>query len=277
MDDVLDPAAAREVLLEVARGVLTGEYITLSPALFVFLGVLGAFVVTRTITRSIRRRAAAGGAPSGPIRDITIGGVHVHHQVFGIVGMFLTGLLIITIGPTGAGLDWLAVLFGVAVGLAFDEFALWWHLEDVYWSEHGRKSVDAVAWVLVVCASIRAVVDLVEIPGDFAEASAAVDELGDLGTLLRWIMVGLVVLFVVPAVLCAVKGKLVTAALGLVYPPVGVVGACRLAKPGSWWARSCYRPGGRRAARAARRFGVDYTGRWDRWRDLAGGRPTDAQ
>jgi len=273
MGGELDPALAWDVLSDTLLGILTGEYITLTPALWVFLGVLGAFVVTRTITRFIRRRGARGGPASGPIKDITIGGVHVHHQVFGIIGMFVTGLLIITVQPADTGLDVLAVLFGVGVGLAFDEFALWWHLDDVYWSEHGRKSVDAVAWVLVVCASIRAVIDLVEIPADFADAYASVGELGDLGTLLRWLMIGLVVLFVGPAIVCVAKGKLVTAALGLVYPPIGVVGAIRLAKPESWWARRLYPADGRRATRAAHRFGEQYASRLNRWRDMIGGTP----
>lgn len=277
MDGQLDPGEAWDLVSAVLLDLVTGQYITLSPALWVFVGVLGAFLVTRTITRFIRRRGARGGPATGPIKDITIGGVHVHHQVFGIIGMFLAGLLIITIQPTGVGLDLLAVLFGVSVGLAFDEFALWWHLDDVYWSEHGRKSIDAVAWVLVGCASIRAIVDLAEIPADFAAAYDSVGELGDLGTLLRWIMIGLVALFVVPAVLCVLKGKLVTAALGLVYPPVGVVGAIRLAKPGSWWARRLYPAAGRRTARVDRRFGDHYASRWNRWRDLIGGTPDVAE
>jgi len=88
-------------------------------------------------------------------------------------------------------------------------------------------------------------------------------------------MIALVVLFVVPAVISIVKGKLVTAALGLVYPPIGIVGAIRLAKPGSWWARHLYPTGGRRRARADRRFDEHYEGRLNRLRDLVGGTPTD--
>lgn len=275
MDVGVDPSVVWDVLRTTILGVLTGDYITLTPALWVFVGVLGAFVVTRSITRFIRARSARGGQATGPIKDITIGGVHVHHQVFGIVTMFLTGLIIITVQPTDTALDLLAVLFGVGVGLAFDEFALWWHLDDVYWSEHGRKSIDAVAWALVLCASIRAILDLAEIPSDFMAAFAVFDEFGDFGRLLRWLMIALVVLFVVPAVISIVKGKLVTAALGLVYPPIGIVAAIRLAKPGSWWARHLYPTGGRRGDRADRRFGEHYKGRLNRLRDLVGGTPTD--
>jgi len=61
---------------------------------------------------------------------------------------------------TGTLLNLLALLFGIGVGLAFDEFALWLHLDDVYWSREGRKSIDAVAWALVVTASVPAILDL---------------------------------------------------------------------------------------------------------------------
>ena len=64
----------------------------------------------------------------------------------------------------------LALLFGIGVGLAFDEFALWLHLDDVYWSRQGRKSIDAVAWALVVTASVRAVLDLFTVFEGVAEA-----------------------------------------------------------------------------------------------------------
>ena len=41
-------------------------------------------------------------------------------------------------------LDVLAAVFGIGAGLTLDEFALWVHLEDVYWAEQGRASLDAV-------------------------------------------------------------------------------------------------------------------------------------
>ena len=36
------------------------------------------------------------------------------------------------------------------MGLTLDEFALWLHLEDVYWSEEGRSSVDAVIFAAII-------------------------------------------------------------------------------------------------------------------------------
>ncbi len=43
------------------------------------------------------------------------------------------------------GID--AAVFGASAGLTLDEFALWTRLEDVYWSEEGRSSLEAVAIV----------------------------------------------------------------------------------------------------------------------------------
>jgi len=113
---------------ELIKSVLLGRFIDVGPALWVFIGVLGAFAVTRGITRFIRHRSASGVEASGPIKDITIGGVHIHHQVFGISLMFVSGLLLVTTTPQDVLLDVLALLFGIGTGLAFDEFALWLHL-----------------------------------------------------------------------------------------------------------------------------------------------------
>jgi len=51
-------------------------------------------------------------------------------------------------------LDAAAAVFGAGVGLTVDEFALWLHLEDVYWADQGRKSVDAMFCVLVITGAL---------------------------------------------------------------------------------------------------------------------------
>ena len=85
----------------------------------------------------------------------------------------------------------------------------------------------------------------------------------------------LVAITVIPALICLLKGKIVTAALGILYQPIGFVGAFRLAKPQSCWARHLYGADSRRRVRSERRFGVEYTARWERFRDLVGGAPTE--
>ena len=99
-----------------------------------------AFIVTFVITRIIVRLIRSG---RGPFKDNTVGGVHVHHVVPGLFLMIAGGL--IAIGGIGTGWDNFAgVVFGMGLALVLDEFALILHLQDVYWEEEGRLSVDAV-------------------------------------------------------------------------------------------------------------------------------------
>jgi len=70
------------------------------------------------------------------------------------------------------------------------------------------------------------------------------------------------------------KGKFVTGVLGLFISVIALVGAIRLAKPGSWWAVRRYARQPARAARAGRRFDQRYEERWNRLRDLVAGAPT---
>jgi hypothetical protein len=77
-----------------------------------------------------------------------------HHQVFGILVIIGTGIVLVSQTPRGAALDAAAAVFGVGVGLTVDEFALWLHLEDVYWTDQGRKSVDAIFCVLVITGAL---------------------------------------------------------------------------------------------------------------------------
>jgi hypothetical protein len=77
------------------------------------------------------------------------------------------------------------------------------------------------------------------------------------------------------ALICVLKGKYRTALFGLFLPPVGVIGALRLARPSSIWARHRY--GGKRLERATRRA-ADFDQRWaplqTDWEDFVGGKPS---
>src|SRR3984957_12582406 len=114
--------------------------------MWMFLGILVTFLITRMVTRLIRS-GSGGGAGLG---NVTIAGNHIHHQVFGILIIIGTGIVLVSQAPRGAALDAAAAVFGAGVGLTVDEFALWLHLKDVYWAEQGRQSVDAVFCVLVI-------------------------------------------------------------------------------------------------------------------------------
>lgn len=235
------------------------------------LWLLAFFVLTtaatRTATRYIRHRADRAeaylkeNAEPGIIRNIAIAGIHVHHQVWGILILLFSGLMLITYLPErGFALNALAALFGVGAALTLDEFAMWLHLDDVYWREEGRQSVTALIVAFVITAALGAGAnpfDIVPSGGRVPGVAYAAVSLLNLG-------------FVVTTIL---KGKLAMGLIGVFVPGVAVIGAVRVAKPASWWARQRYRPGGWLDRRARARFDAAYDERWNAVRDLIGGRP----
>lgn len=240
---------ARELKISVGAGE------SLRPMMWMFLAVLVTFLVTRTVTRVIRSGSGSGAG----LGNVSVAGVHVHHQVFGIVIIIGTGIVLVSAQPQGAALDVAAAVFGVGVGLTVDEFALWLHLEDVYWTREGRKSVDAIFCVLVVTGVLIGGVDFVS---------------GQVGTAAWWSSVALVAVNLSFSVICLLKGKVVTGVVGIVVSFIAFIGAIRLAKPGSWWATRRYASRPRRAARAARRYDQRHEERWNRLRDLVAGAPS---
>lgn len=213
-------------------------------------GFLLSFLFIRFSTRMMR-------SPKYPWwpGSIQTSGVHVHHLVFGIALMIAAGFVGFAVQPDGLWLDVLAALFGIGVGLTVDEFALWLYLEDVYWTDEGRSSVD----VFIVCALIGGLVVLgVEEPFETQGGVIAV-----------------VALAALRLALCALvlsKGKVRLALIGFFVPLVFEVAAIRVARPSSPWARRFYRPGSKKLAKAHAR-----AARWDarriRWLDRIGGTP----
>ena len=234
-----------------------------SAALWALVGFLVAFAITRGVTRRIHSRTPSADQAAGQprLRDVYIAGVHVHHQVWGILLALLTGLLEFRFHPGHPWTDVLAALFGAGAALALDEFALWFHLDDVYWGEEGRKSVNAV----LIAAALGTVLLLQATPVGPASNRALLG---------AGIYAAVVLLHLATAAVCIGKGKLATGLIGVVVPIVATVGALRLAKPASVWARRRY--SGAKLARAGQRFGDRYRQRHDRIRDLVGGKPDDA-
>jgi len=107
-----------------------------------FLASVG-FLVTFAIVRGITYLIRVG---VGPFHNVTSGGLHIHHLVWGILILLLVGYVWLV--ELGVGSSWVASLtalaYGVGAALTLDEFALWLNLRDVYWERAGRQSVDAV-------------------------------------------------------------------------------------------------------------------------------------
>jgi hypothetical protein len=224
-------------------------------ALFLlFLAFLLAFAITRLYTR-LARVYGWGSA--------SIGGVHLHHAVPGTVLALVAGLLAFTpSGIVSPAQELLAIAFGVGAALVLDEWALIFHLDDVYWSDEGRSSIDAMI-VGTVLAGL-----LLHAASPFGLETSEYREH-------RIAVSALLVLHYLFALVCFFKGKPIVGTVGLLVPFVAFVGAVRLAKPHSPWSRRFYTRHRGRLERAQRRFDVGWQGRLERKvDDLIGGAPS---
>ncbi len=158
-----------------------------------------------------------------------------------------------------------AVVFGIGVGLVLDEFALILHLADVYWTEEGRKSVEAV----ILTAALGGL--LLSGFSPFGVNDLSEDELQDRGTVI-W-TVGTSFLF---SLIALFKGKVRLAVFGVIVPFLALIGAIRLARPDTPWARRFYvrRPRARaRAILRAYHHDRRWTGPARKFQDWLGGKP----
>jgi hypothetical protein len=212
------------------------------------------FALTRLYTRLARRHRWGGSR---------IGDVHVHHMVLGLVLVLASGMVDISLALDGPSRDFVAVVFGVGSAFILDEFALTFHLRDVYWSEEGRRSIDAcIMWLLL---------------GLMLLVGVSPFGIHDQTVVPRTIGVVVVVISIVLSLITCLKGKLTLGLISVFVPPVGIITASRLARPGSIWAQRMYSPGSDKCIRANARFHPDES-RLERHRirllDLVAGAPT---
>lgn len=123
----------------------------------ILFSFLVMFIVIRAITYRIHRRSGqkqnGQQQKEGLLHDLSVGGVHIHHLVWGILLLLLTGYLMIAFDLPSMR-EALALLFGIGAALTLDEFALWLRLEDVYWTKEGRRSGDVVIIVAAILAFV---------------------------------------------------------------------------------------------------------------------------
>jgi hypothetical protein len=206
----------------------------MSQASGTLVSVLGGFVITFLGTRYVTVRIRAG---RGRLSDITVGSLHLHHVVWGVAFVLLSGLLEFALRPEWPRNAVLAVAFGAGAALILDEFALILYLRDVYWSREGRRSIEAVLVMAIALAMLGQLLD----PGTLPDLAPV-------------FLVGLIAAWIVGMAICLAKGKPFTALAGVVFPYILVVGSVRLARPDSVWAHRFYRRNAKKARRAEARF-----------------------
>jgi hypothetical protein len=132
--------------------VSTEHFRRLSLGRRVALRALASFVVTFALLRAITAIIHFELFPHGPFRDlVTKSGLHIHHLFWGILLLMVTGFVALATRAARWHLR-IAIVFGIALALTLDEFALWLRLADVYWSPEGLESVKAGATAAAVLA-----------------------------------------------------------------------------------------------------------------------------
>ena len=228
----------------------------------VFLVLVG-FILSFAFTRMSTRLMRSPRVPWWPGSVVSDSGVHLHHLVFGIVTMMIAGTLGFAAHGDSPWAEICGFLFGVGAGLTIDEFALWVYLDDVYWAEEGRSSIDAT----VIAAAAMGLVVMGVNPLD-----TGTDSEGWLALIVSGLLLVLVV------AICFFKGRRLHGIIGFFVFPVALYGACRIGKPDSAWARRRYgkrKP--KKQAKSEARFRPDRrTERYkDAFRDIVGGKPSE--
>lgn len=235
------------------------------PMLLLFIAYLVTFISTRLYTR-LARVYNWGSASAG--------GVHMHHMVPGVVFMAVCGALgFSTIYQNGIAADILAIGFGVGTALVLDEFAMIFHVRDVYWTEEGRTSIDAMLMGFALAGLLLVGFAPLDVERESAQSDS---ELG------LFIMLGLNASV---AAITFFKKKPFMGMVALLVPTIGCITAIRLAKPGSPWAHWFYESNRgsprkiakrrRKLERSIARFEHGWAGRFERWfSDVVGGAPS---
>ncbi len=104
-------------------------------ALLSWLGFTTTFAAVRAITYSIRDGR-------GPFRNLSVGGAHLHHYMWGIGMLAGVGAVAVRGEADAERHPVVGLTYGAGLALIVDEFALLLDLQDVYWAKQGRVSVD---------------------------------------------------------------------------------------------------------------------------------------
>lgn len=121
--------------------------------LVAWLGFTATFAAVRTLTYNIR-------AGRGPFHNLSLGGAHLHHYMWGIGLVSGVGAIALSGGEPQRNHPALGLVYGSGLALIVDEFALLLDLKDVYWERQGRVSVDIAVGLISVTGTALASVPL---------------------------------------------------------------------------------------------------------------------
>jgi len=137
------------VLLHLTRaGAILHERIPDRPRRRLFLAALG-FVLTFL---GVRLLVLLILFHKGPFGWIVLGGRHIHHLVWGILLLLISGYAMVAeIGTeaTPRSLFFgrlIAIVYGMGAALTLDEYTMWLDIRESTWTFSGRESIDAIVF-----------------------------------------------------------------------------------------------------------------------------------
>lgn len=116
-------------------------------ALISWLAFTGTFGLVRAITYSIK-------SGKGPLHNVSAGGVHLHHYLWGILTVSSVAGVAVRGDERLRRHPLVATAYGAGLALIVDEFALLLDLQDVYWAKQGRISVDVAIGLIAGTGSV---------------------------------------------------------------------------------------------------------------------------
>ncbi|HXS65449.1 MAG TPA: hypothetical protein VN767_21540 [Streptosporangiaceae bacterium] len=131
MSDPSDRPPRRKLLRVLAEDLDPCQRSTLAS----WLAFTATFGAVRGVTYSIRTNR-------GPFRNLSVGGAHLHHYLWGIALLAGVGAVAVRGNENQRSHPAVSVSYGAGMALIIDEFALLLDLKDVYWAREGRISVD---------------------------------------------------------------------------------------------------------------------------------------
>jgi hypothetical protein len=118
-------------------------------ALISWLAFTATFSAVRILTISIKDG-------KGPFHNVSPGGLHLHHYLWGILTVSTVGGLALRGEDRFRRHPAVATAYGIGLALIVDEFALLLDLKDVYWERQGRVSVDVAVGLISATGSLLA-------------------------------------------------------------------------------------------------------------------------
>lgn len=112
--------------------------------------VFSSFLLTFIAARTVVYLSVKGLLPANFFLNVS--GVHVHHLSYGIFILAVLGYVLLIYPNFVQKHKWkLSMLYGIGLGLTFDEFGMWIRLQDGYWI---RTSYDAIIVISAIFLNI---------------------------------------------------------------------------------------------------------------------------